>query len=165
QAAVYILGFKRRSDAPGTISVRVEGLPRDARVTFRPGFGPPRERGEVDPLRLADVLLNDIPQHAFRVGTRTRSVRGGAELEFALWPNEITPQLVRKTPYVDAMLYVFDASGVAVMVRSKRVAFDNPGAAAPIVLRERLQAAPGKYVAKAIVRVAGSEALGFARTD
>jgi VWFA-related protein len=167
QEVVYLLGIRRRDVRRGKIDVRVSGLPAGAHVTFRQGFGPPAEHGEVDPLQLADILLNDIPQTGLRVGTRFNPSPGGAELEFALWPKEIAPQLVEKTPYVDAMLYVFDAAGATVFVSSKRVTFDDKLRAsdAPVILRENLKAKPGKYVAKAVVRIAGTESLGFARRE
>jgi len=167
QEVVYLLGFRRRDARHGTIGVRVSGLPAGAHVTFRQGFGPPAERAEVDPLQLADVLLNDIPQTGLRVGTRVNPSPGGEELEFALWPKEIGPQLVEKTPYVDAVLYVFDDAGATVFVSSKRITFDRKlrAADAPVILRETLKAKPGKYVAKAVVRIAGTQSLGFARCE
>jgi hypothetical protein len=167
QEVVYLLGFRRREARGGAITVRVDGLPGGAHVTFRQGFGAPAERGEVDPLQLADILLNDIPQTGFRVATRFNAAPGGAELEFALSPKEIAPQLLAKTPYVDAMLYVFDAAGATVLASSKRVTFDQElrAADAPMILRESLKAKPGKYVAKAVVRIAGTQSLGFARRE
>ena len=167
QQVVYLLGFQRRDDRGGDIDVRLTGVPRGTRVTFRPGFGKPVRNGEVDPLQLADVLINDVPQTGLRVASRIEPRAGGAEIEFALFPQEIVPQLVDRSPYVDAMLYVFDANGAAMMVKSKRIAFDEKrkDSNAPIVLRERLDAPPGRYVAKLVAHIAGTRSLGFAKRE
>ena len=167
QSVVYVLGFHPGDRKRGKISVRVNGLPRGSEVTHREGFGYVKANGDVDALRLADVLTNDIPQSGLRIGTRFEPRAGGAELELALFPQEIAPQLVEKTPYVDVLLYVFDAQGATVMAKSERVKFDArlKESKDPIVLRGKLDAPPGRYVVKAIAHVAGTQSLGFAKRD
>src|SRR5207244_2000350 len=118
QSIVYILGFHPGDRARGRISVHVNGVPRGSEVSYREGFGLAKASGDIDPLRLADVLTNDIPQTGLRIATRFDPRVGGADLEFALFPQEILPQLVDKTPYVDALLYVFDSGGATVMAKS-----------------------------------------------
>jgi hypothetical protein len=167
QSVVYILGFHPRDRKQGTISVKVAGLPRTAEVSYREGFGFTKVGGDVDPLQLADVLTNDIPQTGLRIATKFAPRAGGAELEFALFPQEIVPQLAEKTPYVDALIYVFDSKGATVMAKSERINFtgalrDNK---APVILRGKFDAPPGRYVVKAVAHIAGTQSLGFAKHD
>ena len=167
QSVVYVLGFHPRGRKSGRISVRVGGVPRGAEVSYREGFGYAKASGDVDPLRLADVLVNDIPQTGLRVATKFAPRAGGAELELALFPQEIAPQLVDKTPYVDALLYVFDGNGATVMAKSRRIRFDATLRARqePIILRETFDAAPGRYVVKVLAHVAGTQSMGFAKRE
>jgi VWFA-related protein len=167
QSVVYVLGFHPGERKRGRISVRVNGLPRGSEVSYREGFGFTKMSGDVDPLRLADVLTNDIPQTGFRVATKFEPRAGGAELEFALFPQEIVPQLVDKTPYVDALIYVFDAQGATVLAKSERINFDarQKESKDPIILRGKVNAPPGRYVVKAVAHVAGTQSLAFVRRD
>jgi VWFA-related protein len=167
QSVVYVLGFHPADRKRGTISVRVNGLPRGSEVSYREGFGFTKPSADVDPLRLADVLVNDLPQSGFRVATKFDPRPGGASLEFALFPQEIVPQLVEKTPYVDALLYVFDSSGATVMAKSERINFDTrlKDSQVPIVMRAKLDAPPGHYIVKLVAHVAGTQSLGFAKHD
>lgn len=167
QSVVYILGFRPGDRSRGNITVKVKGLPRGAEVSYREGFGLSKARGDVDALRLADVLTNDIPQNGLRMATRFNARPGGAEIELALFPQEIVPQLVEKTPFVDALIYVFDASGATVLAKSERVAFDARlrESSQPVVLRGKLDAPPGRYVVKAVAHVVGTQSLGFVKRD
>jgi VWFA-related protein len=167
QSVVYILGFHPGDRKRGRISVRVNGLPRGTEVSYREGFGFVKASGDVDPLRLADIIVNDIPQNGFRIATKFAPRAGGADLEFALFPQEIVPQLVEKTPYVDALLYVFDPSGATVMSKSERIRFDArlKESREPIVMRAKLDAPPGKYVVKLVAHVAGTPSLGFVKRE
>src|SRR5205085_11904226 len=167
QSMVYILGFRPRDRKRGTISVKVNGLPRGTEVSYREGFGFAKVGGDVDPLQLADVLANDIPQTGLRIATKFEPRAGGAEIELALFPEEIVPQLVPKTPYVDALIYVFDSKGATVMAKSERISFEGRlrESKAPVILRGKLDVPPGSYVVKAVAHVAGTQSLGFVKRD
>ena len=167
QSVVYLLGFHPGDRKRGRISVRVSGLPRGTEVSYREGFGYVSAKGDVDALRLADVLVNEIPQNGFRMATRFQPRAGGAELEFAFFPQEIVPQLADKTPYVDALLYVFDAQGATVMAKSERITFDARlrQEKAPVILRGKFDAPPGRYVVKAVAHIAGTQSLAFVKRD
>ena len=167
QSAVYILGFHPRDRKQGRISVKVSGVPHTAEVSYREGFGLTKLGGDVDPLQLADVLTNDIPQTGLRIATKFEPRPGGAELQFALFPEEIVPQLVNKTPYVDALIYVFDAKGATIMAKSERINFDGRlrENKAPVILRGKLDAPPGSYVVKAVAHIASTQSLGFVKRD
>jgi VWFA-related protein len=167
QSVVYILGFHPRDRRQGRISVKVSGVPRTAEVSYREGFGFAKAGGDGDALQLADVLTNDLPQSGLRIATKFEPRPGGAELQFALFPEEIVPQLVNKTPYVDALIYVFDAKGATIMAKSERINFDGRlrESKAPVILRGKLNAPPGGYVVKAVAHIAGTQSLGFVKRD
>ena len=77
------------------------------------------------------------------------------------------PQLVPKTPYVDALIYIFDSKGATVMAKSERISFDGRlrESKAPVVLRGKLDAPPGSYIVKAVAHIAGTQSLGFVKRD
>ncbi len=162
--ASYLLGFRRRDDdAAGDIAVRVAGLPYDARVSYRTGFGKPAPQREMDSLQLADIVVNDIPQN----GLSLRLEATPKEIDVLFRPAEVVAQLVPAKPYVEAMLYVFDDHGGTVLFRSKRLPFDAGSAprAGVAGMRERIKLPPGKYVVKALLYVAGTQSAGFARAE
>lgn len=154
QRVVYILGFNRGKLRGGTISVRVNGVPAGTRLTYRTGFGAAAEKKDVDALQLIDILINDVPQHD--INARLAVVDSKVALE--LHPAEF-PEGAKE---VDALLYVFNADGAAVTGYGKRIPVVSK---APIVLRHPLDLPPGRYVAKVVVRIAGTAYVGFARTE
>ncbi len=163
QKVVYIVGFNRRGSSSGWVSVRVNGVPPGTRVTHRLGFGAASRRTDVDPLQLADILINDVPQSGLTLPIRAAD----NDVEVMIAIQEVRAQIVEKTPYVDVLLYVFDERGAAVEGMQKRIKFDETliRANRPIVVRKHLNLPPGNYVAKAIARIEGTTSLGFARTD
>jgi VWFA-related protein len=163
QKVVYIVGFNRRGSGSGWVSVRVNGVPPGTRVTHRLGFGAASRRTDVDPLQLADILINDVPQSGLTLPIRAAD----NDVEVMIPIQEVRAQIVEKTPYVDVLLYVFDERGAAVEGMQKRIRFDETlkRANRPIVVRKHLDLPPGNYVAKAIARIEGTTSLGFARTD
>jgi hypothetical protein len=167
QEHVYILGFQRRTKGDGTIDVRVNGLPRGARVSFRPGFGAPAKKGPVDPLQLADIMLNDIPQNGLTLKSGVTVSKGAAEIAVAFKRAEVVPQLPEKGGALDLFLYIFDKSGSVVQVLSKQIAFDGDARVPTgwVTLHETFPLPAGTYAAKALTRIAGTNVLGFVRND
>ncbi len=167
QEHVYILGFQRRTNGDGTIDVRVNSLPRGARVSFRPGFGAPVKKGPVDPLQLADIMLNAVPQNGLTLKSGVTISDGAAEVAVAFNRAEVVPQLPEKGGALDLFLYVFDRSGSVVQVLSRRIAFDGDARVPTgwVTLHETFQLPAGTYAAKALTRIAGTNVLGFARND
>jgi VWFA-related protein len=169
ESAAYILGFQRRTRDGGDISVKVNGLPRGAHVTFRPGFGAaaPAAKKDVDSLLLADILLNDVPQSGVSLRSGVTAIEGGAEVAVSVARAEVVPQLLDGNPAIDLLLYVFDEHGATAAFKSKRVQFDAAAriASGYITIREPFSLPPGKYVAKVLLRVAGTNSLGFTRKD
>jgi len=161
--ASYLLGFRRGGAAEGEIAVRVRGIPLDARVSYRTGFGKPAPHRDLDPLQLADIVINDIPQNGLSLKLETTP----KEIAILFRPAEIVAQLTPEKPYVEAMLYVFDEHGGTVLFRSKRLPFDARSApkAGLAGVREKTKLPPGRYVVKALMHVAGTQSVGFARAD
>jgi VWFA-related protein len=167
QEHVYILGFQRRTNGDGTIDVRVNGLPRGAHVSFRPGFGGPAKKGPVDPLQLADIMLNDVPQNGLTLKSGVTVSDGAAEVAVAFNRAEVVPQLPEKGGALDLFLYVFDKGGAVVQVLSKQLGFDGDARVPTgwVTLHETFQLPAGTYSVKALTRIAGTNVLGFTRDD
>lgn len=163
QQVVYVLGFNRHGSRGGDISVRVKGLSLGTRVSYRQGFGTPTKQKSVDPLELADILINDVPQSGLTLPIRAN----GNDIEVMIPTAQVLPQLVEKTPFVDLLIYVFDDRGSAIEGMQKRIRFDDAlkRSAGPIVVRKHFDMPPGRYVVKAIARIEGTTSLGFARAE
>jgi len=98
-------------------------------------------------------------------GVRTRD--GGADVAISFPRAEVIPQLVDATPAVELLIYIFDEKGATAGFKSKRITFDaaarvNSGY---VTIREPFDLPPGRYAAKALLRVAGTSAVGFVRRD
>jgi VWFA-related protein len=163
QKVVYLLGFRRGDAAEGDIDVKVGGIPRDARVSFRTGFGKPAVRGDLDPLQLADIVINDIPQNGLSL--KLEATPKAVAILFR--PSEVVAQLVPEKPWVEALLYVFDAHGGTALFTSKRLPFNakRAPAAGVVGVRETIHLPPGRYTVKALMHVAGTGAVGFAKSE
>jgi VWFA-related protein len=157
QELVYVLSFKRESVKGGTISVRVNGIPRDAQVSFRRGFGEAVHAPDIDSLQLIDILTNDTPQRGFNLTLAASP----AEVALTIPREEIVAQAGERPALVDTLLYVFNEAGGAVFGGTKRA--DLSAATEDVVLRESLSLPPGRYVAKAVGRIVGTSSLGFAK--
>ena len=160
---VYLLGFRRGDAAAGEIDVRVAGVPRDARISFRTGFAKPVAHRDLDPLQLADIVINDIPQNGLSLKLETSP----KQISILFRPPEVVAQLLPERPYVEAMLYVFDERGGTALFRSKRLPFDAKQApkAGIAGVRESMSLPPGRYTVKALLHVAGTQSVGFARGE
>lgn len=166
QRVVYLLGFKRGDLAQGDIDVRVAGIPHGARVSFRNGFGKPAESGDINALQLADIITNDIPQNGLSAHFEVTPKAGGADIVVLFRPAEVVAQLAPASPYLDVLLYVFDEHGGTALFKSKRVPFDpkSPPEARIAGVREHAPLPPGRYTAKALLHVAGTQAVGFVKS-
>src|ERR1051326_4858912 len=127
-------------------------------VGNRPAEASPHR--DLDPLQLADIVINDIPQN----GLSLRLETSPKQIAILFRPPEVVAQLLPDKPYVEAMLYVFDEHGGPLLFRSKRLPFN---ARAPKVgvagVREAVSLPKGRYVVKALMHVAGTQSVGFAR--
>jgi VWFA-related protein len=164
QQVAYLLGFDRHDLTRGKIVVKVNGVPRGTHLTYRQGFGDPPSRTDIDPLQLADIVVNDLPQTGVNM---SMGVVKGPSIVVAISKKEILPQLVDAQPWIETILYVFDGNGAAVMSKQKRITFDEATRKAdgPIVIGQKLDLPAGKYVAKAITRIGGTTSVGYAKYD
>lgn len=156
-SATYRLGFKpvgARKDH-NDIVVRVKNLPRGATVSFRKGFaGSSPSKGSLDTLQIADIIQNDTPQS----GTPPEVRVVGHRLDVMVPLIQLSKQLGAVDGEV--MLYLFDTKGVPILSREKTFAIAED-AAEDQVIQQKLDLAPGKYVAKVLLRAGDS--LGFVK--
>jgi VWFA-related protein len=154
QRIVYRLGFRPRNPRRGmnAIVVRVKNV-RGADVMYRHGFSTTHEDAPVNPLRLADIILNDLPQTG--VAPRLEPLPDGIRI---VVPAAAAAQDA-KARDAELLLYLFDANGVPADVHSLRVPFNGSDR----IVDVHRSWPPGRYVAKALLRV--GDAIGFARTE
>lgn len=174
QRVVYVLGFRpsttNRGAATNRIDVKLVDVPRGARAAFRPSFSTVADPPDnADRLRLADIVMNDIPQNGVTTTARVDTASDGATVEMEIPGREILAHAVADAVGAEAMFYVVSGSTV-VAFRTKKITVDVPRAGAalqetPLRVRETFDLPPGKYAAKVLVRIDGSGALGFARSD
>jgi VWFA-related protein len=157
----YQLGFKPVNPKKGenTIDVKVKNIPSGTTVSFRKGFSStPDVRNTEDALLMADIIQNDIPQ----TGTAPAFLFTTRPFIDVVIPAR---QLAREHGAITAatiMLYIFNEKGDAVDFREKKLAIPATPAA-DTMIRQKLTLAPGRYVAKALLRV--DKSIGFARVD
>lgn len=170
QRVVYILGFRpdstTRNNDTNRINVRLVDAPRGVRTAFRPAFStsvaPP---DTADRLRMADIVMNDIPQNGVTAELRAE----GTLVELEIPGREVLAHAVGGAVGAEAMFYIVkDAQVVA--FRTKKVTVDVARAESglnekPLRVVEPFDLPPGKYAAKVLVRIDGTGALGFARVD
>lgn len=168
QRVVYVLGFRPPAGGAETnkINVKLTGVPRGMSVSFRPSYSAATDPPDsADRLRLADIVMNDIPQNGVTADVRVE----GSTVELEIPGREILAHAVAGMIGAEAMIYVVSGQSV-VEFRTKKITVEVARAEAvlnesPLRVRETFDLPPGKYVAKVLVRIDGSGALGFARRD
>jgi len=156
-SAAYRIGF-RPSDARkdhNAIEVRVRNLPRGATVSYRKGFVGTSSKGLPDTLRIADIIQNDTPQS----GTPPKISVAGRRIDLLVPVVDLSREF-GAIEGAELMLFVFDTHGVPVLSRQKNLTIPR-NAAADTVVQQKLDLAPGKYVAKVLLRAGDS--LAFAK--
>jgi VWFA-related protein len=163
QELVYLLGFDRHNLPGGRIEIKVRGVPRGTRVSYRRGFGGPPDPKQIDPLQMADIIVNDTPQTGV---TMSIAVKGPA-IYVGVSRSELLPQIVDKEAWIETILYVFDKDNNAVVSRQKRIEIDAAARQekGPIVIGQKIDLPKGTYVVKAITRIGGTGSIGFARAE
>ena len=150
--------------------MKLTGAPRFADLSYRPSYStvvdPP---DSADRLRLADIVMNDIPQNGVTTAVHVDATSNAATVEMEIPGRELLAHAVADAVGAEAMFYVVSGATV-VAFKTKRITIDVPraGAAlaeAPLRVRETFDLPPGHYAAKLLVRIDGSGALGFARAD
>ena len=172
QRVVYLLAFRppKTDKEINRIKVKLVGAPAGAHADFRPSYSTVAEPPDTaDRLRLADIVMSDIPQNGVTTAASVETAPGAATIEMDIPGREVLAHAVAGTVGAEAMIYVFSGSTV-VTFRTKKVMVDVQKAEAglsqsPLRVRETFDLPPGKYAAKVLVRIDGSGELGFARSD
>lgn len=163
----YVLGFQTRPGvAKGSIRVEVRTLPRLADVRYRKSFDLGVAKAADKGLFLADTLLNDIPQNGVTLDLRVK----GTEVAASIPGVELLSYASGKPLGLEVFFYVFDGEGRPFAWNLLQVAVDlEKGrdflSAHPYTMRQDLALQPGRYVVKALVRIAGTDRVGFRRAE
>jgi VWFA-related protein len=173
QQVVYVLGFH----APNTgrkqnaITVHVDGAPRWSTVSYREVYtsiaGKPSTR---DGLRLADIIINDVPQNGISMTTAVIAAPRQATLNVALPGRELLAIAGEDAKVTgEALMYVF-AGQTAVAFARKGIDVDvnlarSGLAEGNVDITQSFALTPGKYAMKVLVRLEGHDTLAFARKD
>ncbi|MDQ6802152.1 MAG: VWA domain-containing protein [Acidobacteriota bacterium] len=171
QRVAYVLAF----NAPKTgrtlnkIAVKVVDVPRFAHASYRESYASQTDPPDAgDPLRLADIVMNDIPQTGVTMTALAEPDPGQATVGLEIAGGELVAQAAGMTVEGEVLLYVFAGSG-AVAFDRKQITIEPRAAAAlatrPLRVSHTFDLPPGKYVAKALVRFGFNGSLGFARTE
>jgi hypothetical protein len=163
----YVIGFQTHPGVmKGSIRVEVKDLPRLADVRYRKSFDLAAERTADKGLFLADTLLNDIPQNGVTLELRVK----GTEVTASIPGVELLSYASGKPLGLEVFFYVFDGEGRPFAWNLLQVAVDlEKGrdflSANPYTMRQDLALKPGRYVVKALVRIAGTDRVGFQRAE
>jgi hypothetical protein len=159
----YVLSFHVRGKRPKENSIRVKlrNVKGGPELRYRRTFSSAvAARSQVDAIRLADILVNDIPQNGIEVQATVTSGRVNIALPIA-------PLLAQIDAHADleVLLYVF-SEGRAVATKERRISIDRQQVAASgkdaIAFGEEFKLPAGDYVAKVIVAL-DDASIGFAR--
>lgn len=164
QGMVYVIGFRPppSPSSDNSIRIRVKHQPFLTETRYRKAYTLERETKD-EGLFLADTLLNDIPQNGVTLsldvdGTSVAASIPGVEL-----------LALNRTPVrLDVYMYVFDERNHAVAWNRLRLAVDvDKGreflSANAYTMRREFVLDPGRYVAKVVARIEGTDRVGFAR--
>jgi len=171
QRVVYLLSFRapeRRRDE-NTISVSLTGAPSGARASYRRSFrSEPDPPDSGDPLRLADIVMNDIPQTGVTTKLHVEPSAGKAETDVEVSAGELAGQTGGMTVTGEVLLYVFSGPKAVAFTRKEMTIEPRAMAAlagTPVRLAQSFDLPPGNYTAKVLVRFPVNGALGFARSE
>jgi len=172
QQVVYLLGFH----APATgrkqnaISVRVNGAPRGSTVAYRQSYESfAQSFSSTDGLRLADVVINDIPQNGVTMTTSVVAAPKRATVNVTIPGRELLALAGNDTTLTgEALIYVFNGQ-TSVAFAKKAIDIDVPRAGglstSNVEITHTFDLPPGTYAMKVLVRIQGQDTLAFARRD
>lgn len=182
QEFVYVLAFQSTVKNPGKLhdlKVKVTGLPAGTRVLSRQGYfeGGTRYTSAERSLNTADVIVRDIPQDAVHIASLAVPFPATAANDKAAVPlvleingADLLKNAVGNDIAAELFVYAFDEQGAVRDRIYDRLALDvaqtgdqlRPNGVKYIA---SLSLMPGKYAIKTVVRIAGSDKMGFVRTD
>ena len=182
QEFVYVLAFQSTVKNPGKLhdlKVKITGLPAGTRVHSRQGYfeGGTRYTPVERSLNTADVIVRDIPQDAVHIASLAVPFPATAANDKAAVPlvleisgADLLKNAVDNDIAAELFVYAFDEQGAVRDRIYDRLAFDvaqtgdrlRPNGVKYIA---SLSLMPGKYAIKTVVRIAGSDKMGYVRTD
>ncbi len=182
QEFVYILGFQNTVTSPGKLhdlKVKVTGLPAGTRVFFRQGYfeGGTHYTSVERTLNTADVIVRDIPQDAVHIASLAVPFPAAAANDRAAVPivleilgADLLQNAVGNDIAAELFVYAFDEQGAVRDRIYDRLALDavltgDKLRANGVKYISSLSLPPGKYAIKTVVRIAGSDKMGYVRTD
>jgi len=163
----YVIGFHA---PPGvtknSIRIHVDHVALLTDVRYRKAYDLTAEKTADKGLFLADTLLNDIPQNGVTLDLRVQ----GTEVTAGIPGVELLSYPSDKPLVLEVFFYVFNEEGRPFAWHLLQVAVDlEKGreflSANQYTMRQDLALQPGRYVVKALVRIAGTDRVGFDRAD
>jgi len=175
QNVVYVLGFRAPASNDGKfheLTVRVNGVP-GARVFHRAGYYDSGAQSALErSLSNAEIVLNDITQSDIKVATLAAAFPakdGSAHVPVVIdiGAAGLLQDAKANDVVAEVYVYAFDDQGVVRDRTYQRLNIDSVRMAGHEGIKyfPTLTLPPGKYALKTLVRVAGTERKGFARTD
>jgi VWFA-related protein len=171
QRVAYVLAFNapKTDRALNKIAVKLRNVPRGSRASYRESYATEADAADSgDPLRLADIVMNDIPQTGVTTKAAVETAAGKATVAVDVAAGEVMAQSGGMTLQGEAYFYVF--SGTGAVAFDRKLITIEPRAAAELATRpvrasETFDLPPGRYVAKILLRFASTNTLGFSRTE
>ena len=168
QRVVYVLGFHAGNTHrdQNSIEIRLRNVEGHPLLHYRRGYSSAAPViSSSDGIRIADILLNDIPQHGVDIRA---TVVPPSEVNVLIPARQLLAQ-VEKSAEANLLIYIF-SSEKAVASQDLRLTLDRERveAAGPegvIRFKQPFKLPPGDYTAKVIVRLEGTPILGFTRAD
>lgn len=173
QGVTYILGFRppQTGRLENDITVKVKKQPVGTDVTYRRGYSTTGAAKRDEGLLLADVMVNDIPQRGLTVDLAVDPVTSGAKVVVRVPGKELLARESDgpRTP-IDLFLYVFNEQNHVTAWSYLKLTVDlEKGreflSANPYRIERAFTLPPGKFSAKALIRVPNSDITGFQRAD
>src|SRR5205807_1891239 len=148
QQVVYLLGFRapQTGRKENSISVHVAGTPRGSNVAYRESYSStPDKPLSNDGLRLADIIINDVPQNGITMTTSVATAPKRATVNVALPGRELAALAGNDAKIKgEALMYVF-AGQKAVAFAHQDIAVHD---AANVDLAQSFDLPPGTYAMK-----------------
>lgn len=169
ESIVYILGFRppaHQKRGTSSIRVKVRGVGFLTDVRYRREYTPAKpDTDAMNAMVLADVLLNDIPQTGVSVGANVLPAAGSAAITVSVPGREVSAYVGDKKATADVFIYVFDRDKTVAGFGHKQIDVEARDAREQLSISDVVTLEPGQYVAKVLVRLRGTNATGFARTE
>jgi len=164
QQVVYLLSFRapQTGRKQNAISVHVTGTPRHANVAYRESYpSNPDKPSSSDGLRLADIIINDVPQNGITMTTSVATASKHAVVNVALPGRELAALAgVDAKIEGEALIYVFAGQKAVAFAKQEINVHDGSN----VDLAQSFDLPPGTYAMKVLVRL-DSDTMAFARKD